>query len=250
MTTRARLGLFVGANTFRNPGLVAKSLVTLDHVSGGRAVAGLGAAWNVPEHDAFGIEFGRSVGERLDWLDESVAAISRLFAGEIVTSKPGGRYDFRDLRVIPQPVQRRLPIMIGGSGEKKTLRIVARYADMWNTGGDPEKLAHKLEVLREHCSGVGRDIAEIELTVGCKPIIRDSREAARRVWVEQMAHNRTSPDLREEDATWVGTPEDVAQAMRARASLGFRTFIAELAAPYDAETRERWITEVRPMVEA
>jgi alkanesulfonate monooxygenase SsuD/methylene tetrahydromethanopterin reductase-like flavin-dependent oxidoreductase (luciferase family) len=250
VTTRARLGLFVGANTFRNPGLVAKSLVTLDHVSGGRAIAGLGAAWNVPEHDAFGIEFGRSVGERLDWLDESVAAISRLFAGEIVTSEAGGRYDFRDLRLIPPPVQPRLPIMIGGSGEKKTLRIVARYADMWNTGGEPEKLAHKLEVLRGHCGAVGRDIAEIELTVGCKPLIRDSREEARRAWTEQMAHNRTSPDLSEDDATWVGTPADVAQAMRARTSLGFRTFIAELAAPYDAETMERWITEVRPMVDA
>ena len=250
VTQRAKLGLFVGANTFRNPGLVAKSLVTLDHISGGRAIAGLGAAWNVPEHEAFGIEFGRSVGERLGWLDESVAAIRRLFAGETVTSEPGGRYAFNQLRLIPPPVQTRLPIMIGGSGEKKTLRIVARYADMWNTGGDPEKLAHKLDVLREHCDAVGRDVAEIELTVGCKPIIRDSRDEARRVWIEQMVHNRTSPDLSDDDATWVGTPEDVAAAMQARVAVGFRTFIAELAAPYDAETMERWIAEIRPMVDA
>jgi alkanesulfonate monooxygenase SsuD/methylene tetrahydromethanopterin reductase-like flavin-dependent oxidoreductase (luciferase family) len=251
VTKRARLGLFVGANTFRNPGLAAKSLATIDHVSGGRAIAGLGAAWHVPEHEAFGIEFGASVGQRLDWLDESVAAIRGLFAGETVTSPPGGRYAFDDLRLIPPPVQKRLPIMIGGSGEKKTLRIVAKHADMWNTGGSAERVAHKLDVLREHCADIERDIAEIELTVGCKPLIRDSRDEARRVWAETMAHNRTSPELSEEDdeASWVGTPEDVVAAMQARTAVGFRTFIAELAAPYDAETMERWIREVAPKVE-
>ena len=248
VTTRARLGLFVGANTFRNPGLAAKSLATLDHVSGGRAIAGLGAAWNVPEHDAFGIEFGASVGVRLGWLDEAVAAIRALFAGEAVTSPPGGRYDFSDLRLLPPPVQRPLPIMIGGSGEKKTLRIVARYADMWNGGGDPERVAHKIEVLRGHCEEVGRPIESIELTVGCKPVIRDSRAEARRVWSAQMAHNQTSDELTEDEASWIGTPEDVAAAMQARVDIGVRTFVAELAAPYDAETMERWIREVAPTV--
>ena len=252
VTKRARLGLFVGANTFRNPGLVAKALTTLDHLSGGRAIGGLGAAWHELEHEAYGIEFGERPGRRLDWLAESVAAVRALLAGETVTSPPGGRYEFRDLRLLPAPVQRPLPIMIGGSGEKKTLRIVATYADMWNTGGSTEKLAHKLDVLREHCAAVGRDPAEIELTVGCKPIIRDLRAEARRVWSELMAHNRT-PDVVDEDddeASWIGTPEDVAEAMRRRTALGFRTFIAELAAPYDRETMERWMTDVRPMVEA
>lgn len=248
VTSRARLGLFVGANTFRNPGLVAKSLTTLDHLSGGRAIAGLGAAWHELEHEAHGIEFGASPGERLRWLEESVAAIRALLAGETVTSPPGGRYAFRDLRLLPAPVQQPLPIMIGGSGEKKTLRIVATYADMWNTGGDPATLAHKLAVLREHCAAVGRDPARIELTVGCKPVIRDSREAALRVWREQAAHNLASDELDDDELTWVGTPEDVAAAMRLRTELGFRTFIAELAAPYDDETMTRWIGEVQPMV--
>ena len=250
VTSRARLGLFVGANTFRNPGVVAKALTTLDHLSGGRAIAGLGAAWHELEHEAYGIAFGERPGQRLDWLAESVSAIRALFAGSSVTSAPGGRYDFRDLRLLPAPVQRPVPIMIGGSGEKKTLRIVATYADMWNTGGRPETLAHKLDVLREHCAAVGRDPAEIELTVGCKPLIRDSRAEARRAWSELMAHNRTSDEVDDDEATFIGTPEDVAEAMRARTALGFRTFIAELAAPYDRETMERWITEVRPLVEA
>ena len=252
VTQRARLGLFVGANTFRNPGVVAKALTTLDHLSGGRANAGLGAAWHELEPEAYGIEFGERPGRRLDWLAESVAAVRSLLAGDAVTSPPGGRYDFRDLRLLPLPVQRPLPIMIGGSGEKKTLRIVATYADMWNTGGRPEKLAHKLDVLREHCTAVGRDPAEIELTVGCKPLIRDSRAEARRVWSELMARNRTPDVVDEEDdeASWIGTPEDVAEAMQRRTALGFRTFIAELAAPYDAETMQRWMADVRPMVEA
>jgi alkanesulfonate monooxygenase SsuD/methylene tetrahydromethanopterin reductase-like flavin-dependent oxidoreductase (luciferase family) len=249
--SRARLGLFVGANTFRNPGLVAKSLTTIDHASGGRVIAGLGAAWHELEHEAHGIEFGERPGQRLDWLEESVAAVRALFAGETVTSPPGGRYEFRDLRLLPQPVQRPIPIMIGGSGEKKTLRIVATYADMWNTGGPPERLAHKLAVLRDHCATVGRDAVEIELTVGCKPVIRDSRAEALRIWRKQMAHNRTSDELDddEDEAAWIGTPEDVAMAMRRRTELGFTTFIAELAAPYDVETMERWIREVKPMVE-
>jgi alkanesulfonate monooxygenase SsuD/methylene tetrahydromethanopterin reductase-like flavin-dependent oxidoreductase (luciferase family) len=248
VTSRTRLGLFVGANTFRNPGLVAKSLATLDHASGGRIIAGLGAAWNELEHEAYGIEFGRSPGERLDWLDEAVAAVRALFAGEAVTSPPGGRYAFRDLRLIPPPVQRPLPIMIGGSGERKTLRIVARHADMWNTGGSPERIAHKLAVLREHCRAVGRNIADIELTVGCKPLIRDSRAEALRVWTAQMAHNRAPADLDADELTWIGSPDEVAAAMRARTELGFRTFMAELPAPYDVETMERWIGEVVPMV--
>jgi alkanesulfonate monooxygenase SsuD/methylene tetrahydromethanopterin reductase-like flavin-dependent oxidoreductase (luciferase family) len=249
VTSRVRLGLFVGANTFRNPGLVAKSLTTLDHASGGRIIAGLGAAWHELEHEAHGIEFGSSPGERLAWLDEAAAAVRALFAGETVTSPPGGRYDFRELRLLPAPVQDPIPIMIGGSGEKKTLRIVARYADMWNTGGPPDLLAHKLAVLREHCAAVGRDPAHIELTVGCKPLIRDSRAEAMRVWREQMAHNRASDELEDDEPDWIGTPEDVAAAMRPRVELGFTTFMAELPAPYDIETMERWIGEVKPMVE-
>ncbi len=251
VTSRAKLGLLVGANTFRNPGLVAKLITTIDHASDGRAICGIGGAWFELEHAAHGIEFGASVGQRLIWMDESVAALRALFDGGVVTSEPGGRYRFDGLRLEPPPVQRHLPIMIGGSGEKKTLRSVAKYADQWNAMGSIEKLRHKDSVLLAHCEAVGRDPAEIQRTVGCKPIIRDSEAAATRVWEEHMALNRTPmADVADDDTFWVGTPEQVAEKMVACRDIGFTTFLAEIAAPYDAETLERWIAEVKPMVDA
>ncbi len=196
-TERTRLGLLVGANTFRNPGLVAKTAATLDHISDGRAILGIGGAWMELEHTAHGIDFGTGFGQRLDWLDESVSAMRRVLDGESVTSEPGGHYRFKDLRHNPRPVQARLPIMIGGSGEKKTLRTVARYADMWNAMGPIDVMKHKIEVLQGHCDAVGRDIAEIEFTLGVKVTIRDTEAEAVRVWKAAMAHNKTPLQRRE-----------------------------------------------------
>src|ERR1700675_180248 len=110
-TERTRLGLLVGANTFRHPGLVAKTVATLDHVSDGRAILGIGGAWMEPEHTAHGIDFGSGFGQRLDWLDESVSAMRRLLDGETVTSEAGGHYAFSDLPPRPPPAQKRLPTM-------------------------------------------------------------------------------------------------------------------------------------------
>ena len=251
VTRRVRLGLMVGANTFRNPGLVAKTITTLDQMSEGRAILGLGGAWFELEHQAHGIEFGRSVGERLDWMDEAVEALRPLVDGGEFSSTGEGRYRFDHLRMNPPAVQERLPIMIGGGGERKTLRTVARYADMWNESGSVELLQHKDEVLRAHCASVGRDSAEIERTTSCKPVIRSTEAAARRAWEAQMAHNRTPMSEVEDDETfWAGTPEQIAELMIARRQIGFDTFIAEMAAPYDEETLERWIGEVKPMVDA
>jgi alkanesulfonate monooxygenase SsuD/methylene tetrahydromethanopterin reductase-like flavin-dependent oxidoreductase (luciferase family) len=250
-TERTRLGLLVGANTFRNPGLVAKTVATLDHISGGRAILGLGGAWMEPEHRAHGIDFGSGFGQRLDWLDESVAAIRRILDGGSVTSAPGGRYAFDDLRHQPAPVQRHVPILIGGSGEKKTLRTVAKYADMWNAMGPVELMAHKVEVLREHCAAVGRDPAEIEFTLGVKVTLRDSKAEAERVWAEKMTANRTPmAEVEDDDTFWNGTPEEIADRLRPYVELGFRTVISEQPAPYDVETFERFIGEVKPLIDA
>ena len=250
VTNRVRLGLLVGANTFRNPGLVAKLMTTIDHASDGRAICGIGGAWFELEHTAHGMEFGASVGQRLNWMDETAAALRGLFDGEAVTSEPDATYRFEDLRLNPLPVQGHLPIMIGGSGEKKTLRTVAKYADQWNAMGSIEKLRHKDSVLRTHCEDVGRDQALIERTVGCKPIIRDTEEAARRAWEEMMRLNRTPmADVLDDDTFWVGTPEQLAERMVACRDIGFATFLAEIPAPYDQETLERWIGEVKPMVD-
>jgi alkanesulfonate monooxygenase SsuD/methylene tetrahydromethanopterin reductase-like flavin-dependent oxidoreductase (luciferase family) len=250
VTSHVKLGLLVGANTFRNPAVVAKMLTTIDHLSGGRAIAGLGGAWHELEHKSAGIDFGSGFGQRLDWLDEAVAAVRAMLDGASVTSPTGGHYAFDDFRLLPAPVQAHLPILIGGSGERKTLRTVARYADQWNAMGSAEFLRHKVDVLRQHCDEVGRDMADIELTAGCKPIIRSTEAEARRVWEAQMAHNKTPMAKVLDDATfWVGTPEMVAARMLELTPLGFHSFLGEVAAPYDDETFVRWIEEVRPMVD-
>jgi alkanesulfonate monooxygenase SsuD/methylene tetrahydromethanopterin reductase-like flavin-dependent oxidoreductase (luciferase family) len=248
-TKRTKLGLLVGANTFRNPGLVAKNAATLDHISNGRAILGIGGAWMEPEHLAHGIDFGSGFGQRLDWLDEAVGAIRPLLDGQTVSSAPGGHYAFHELRHHPVPVQAHLPIMIGGSGEKKTLRTVAKYADMWNAMGTPEFLAHKVEVLRGHCDAVGRDIAEIEFTLGVKLTIRDSQAEAERVMHVALEHNRTPwAEVADDDTFWNGSPAQIADKLRPYIELGFRTVISEQPALYDVETLERFIGEVKPLL--
>ena len=156
VTSRARIGLLVAANTFRNPGLTAKLATTLDHVSGGRAILGIGGGWFEREHDAFGIDFGAGFGERLDRLGEAVPLIRRLLDGERVTHE-GRFYRMHDAVCEPRPIQARLPILIGGSGPRKTLPLVARYADIWNAYGSPDTLAAADAILREACAAAGRD---------------------------------------------------------------------------------------------
>jgi alkanesulfonate monooxygenase SsuD/methylene tetrahydromethanopterin reductase-like flavin-dependent oxidoreductase (luciferase family) len=249
-TERAQLGLLVGANTFRNPGLAAKCLVTIDHISGGRAILGLGGAWFELEHTAFGIDFGTGFGQRLDWLDEATGAIRTLLDGGGVTSE-SGKYQFSDLRLSPLPVQEHLPIMIGGSGERKTLRTVARYADQWNAFGTPEVLSHKDQVLRRHCAEVGRDPDAIERTVGAKVIIRSTDSEARAFHQWLMENNRTPMSRVADDHTfWIGTSEQVAETMIGYLPVGFHTLLCELPAPYDEETMESLIKVVKPMVES
>src|SRR5438093_2208110 len=161
MTSRVRVGLMVGANTFRNPGLTTKLATTLDHVSNGRAVLGTGGAWFEREHEAFGIDFGKSVGERLDWLGESVPLMRRLLDGETVTHA-GRFYTFKDALCEPRPIQAHLPILIGGSGPRKTLPIVARHGDAWNTSGELDDVKASLDLLAGYCREAGRDLSDIE----------------------------------------------------------------------------------------
>ena len=249
-TERVRIGLMVGANTFRNPALVAKIVTTLDHASGGRAILGIGGAWFELEHREFGIEFGASAGQRLDWLDESVGAIRTLVSGGSVTSPAGGRYAFDGLTINPLPVQKRLPILIGGNGRTKTLRTIARYADMWNAFGLPEEVRELDGVLRRHCEEVGRDQSEIERSINLWMVIRDSEAEARREWAASMELNRT-PVARatEPSRPLFGTPEAIADRLLEYRSAGFSTLIVEMPAPYDRETLERLAREVRPLVE-
>jgi F420-dependent oxidoreductase-like protein len=245
VTRRVTVGLMVGANTFRQPGLTAKLTTTLDHISGGRAILGIGGAWFEREHDAFGIDFGATVGERLDRFDEAVGILRRLLDGERF-SHEGRFYTLHDAVCEPSPVQPHLPILAGGSGKRKTLRTVARLADAWNTSGTIEAVRESDAVLREHCVAVGRDQALIERTVSFPLIIRATREAALARLTELRAHNGMgafdSPIL-------AGPPDSIAAELRPYLDLGFRHVIARLPAPYDRETLER-IGEIRAAVAA
>ena len=243
-TERATIGLMVGANTFRNPALVGKMATTLDHISGGRAVLGIGGAWFGTEHRAYGIEFGGSPGERLRWLEEAVQIMRGMLHGE----RPSGSrfYATTEVLNLPPPVQSRLPILVGGGGERKTLRIVARYADACNLGGGFANVKRKDEILRRHCEEVGRDESEIERTVGVGTcIIRDDPDEARRIFEAIFASHGGATPWRDQ---LVGTPEQVADKLRPFLDIGFRHWIVGFPAPHDAESMERLVTEVRPMV--
>ena len=136
-TDQVRIGLMVGANTFRDPTLTAKLATTLDHISGGRAILGIGGAWFEEEHEAFGLEFGSGFPERLRWLGEALPVMRGMLDGTEPTAK-GDHYHAKATRNLPVPVQAHLPICIGGSGEKVTLKLVAKYGDMNNVGGTAE----------------------------------------------------------------------------------------------------------------
>jgi alkanesulfonate monooxygenase SsuD/methylene tetrahydromethanopterin reductase-like flavin-dependent oxidoreductase (luciferase family) len=237
LTKRVRLGLMVGANTFRKPGLTAKLATTLDHVSAGRAVLGIGGAWFEREHDAFGIpDWGSGFGERLDRLDESVMLMRRLLDGERF-SHTGRFYTMTDALCEPRPVQAHLPILIGGSGPRKTLRTTALRADAWNTAGTIDEVRSRLEILDQHCADVGRDRSEIELSVSFPIVLRDTAADAEAAYAASLAQNGT--DNMGDVPVLLGSPEFVADGLRPYAELGFRTVIVRLPAPYDPETIAR-----------
>jgi F420-dependent oxidoreductase-like protein len=156
---RVRLGAIVTGNTYRHPAVLAKMAATVDHISGGRLVLGLGAGWQENEHAAYGIHFG-TTGERLRRLDEACQLITSLFT-QSRTTFDGEFYTLKDAPLEPKPVQQHVPLLVGGGGEKVTMRIAAQYADEWNIWGLPPLLAQKGAVLDGHCERLGRDPSTI-----------------------------------------------------------------------------------------
>jgi F420-dependent oxidoreductase-like protein len=165
-TQRARIGLMVGGIHYREPGIWVKAATTLDVLTGGRAWLGIGAAWNREESEGLGFDFP-PLGERFEMLEETLRIAHEMFEGERGSERAisGKHYQPKRLLNSPQSISRpRVPIMIGGGGEQKTLRLVAQYGDASNVFGGPEHIHHKWQVLKRHCDAIGRSYDEIERT--------------------------------------------------------------------------------------
>ncbi len=176
---RIRLGPLVTGNTYRHPAVLAKMAATIDHISGGRLVLGLGSGWQENEHLAYGIPF-YTVGERLKRLDEACEVIKSLFT-QPTTTFHGKYYQLTDAPLEPKPVQNPLPLLIGGGGEKVTLRIAARWADEWNVWGDVGTLQSKMAILDQHCADVGRDPKAIQRSAVAMLFLSDDPEFTKKL---------------------------------------------------------------------
>ncbi len=209
---RVRLGSLVAGNTYRHPAVLAKMAATIDHISGGRLVLGLGAGWQENEHRQYGIPF-HTLGGRLRRLDEACAVIRSLFEND-KSDFDGRYYQLENASLEPKPVQQPLPLLIGGGGEKVTLRIAARWADEWNVWGTPDTLRHKIEVLKQHCQDLKRDPASIRKSAQALLFMSDDPE-----WLEKR---RQAPGGM---ATLIGTPAEIREQMAAYEAAGVDEFI-------------------------
>ena len=215
-TGRVRLGTLVTGVTYRNPALLAKTATTLDVISGGRALLGLGAAWNEEEHIGYGYEFP-PIKERMDRLDEALTIIRAMFTEERPTFH-GTHYRVESVLNVPRPIQPGGPrILVGGGGEQRTLRIAAKHADLthWFPLG-LETLRHKSELLERYCEEIGRDPATIERTMAAPVIVVGSQTEAQSV-LERVPEERR-PYVQ------VGPPEQVVDALRPYLDEGFTGF--------------------------
>jgi F420-dependent oxidoreductase-like protein len=243
ITKNVRIGCLVSGITHRHPAVLANMATTLDNISGGRAILGIGAAWNALEHNAYGIDLGTPA-ERSNRFAEATKIIRQLVDGKRVTFS-GTYYELVNAEVLVRPVQERLPILIGGGGEQRTLRTTARYADMWHSFENPEVMAHKIGVLRKHCADVGRDPAEIEPIGGSWVVIRDDPAKAK-AHLQRVAehHGMSAPPT-----AIVGGPDLVAEKIAEYSRAGVKGFIVRFAEPFDAESIERLATEVQPRLQ-
>lgn len=244
-TKRIELGTLVTGNTYRHPAVVANMSATLDHTSNGRLIIGMGAAWFEMEHAAYGIPFP-PVGERIARLDEACTIIDSLLT-RTETTFEGRFYTLRDARCEPKPLRKpRPPIIIGGGGEKKTLRVVARHADQWNCFGTTESFRHKLGVLAEHCRVVGRDPNAIEASWGGDFRVTDGA-ASKRAVLEDLSRRRNQSPEEVEANCLIGSPEEIAERIRAYAAVGVRHFLLSSSAPYDLDGLKKFAEKVIPL---
>lgn len=242
-TERLRLGCLVTGNTYRHPAVLAKMAATVDHISNGRLEFGIGAGWHEDEHTAYGIPF-YTVKERQDRLEEAVQLIRLLFRADGPVDFEGRYYRLRQAPFSPLCVQRpHPPIMVGGSGERRTLRTVARYADMMNVSGPPEVVRRKIEVLEEHCRRASRDPAEIVKST-LVPVQATDDQGSVDFMASAMA---TSFGLTHDEAkqvTLVGSAEHVRAVVERYAELGVTYIIVLSEGPWKREEYVRLSDEV------
>lgn len=245
-TSSIKLGAMVTGVTYRNPAFLAKVVTTLDIVSSGRAILGIGAAWNEEESRAYGYDWPPTV-ERFERLEDALQICRAMFTQPRSTIQ-GRRHSVEGAFNVPQPVQPGGPkILVGGGGERKTLRLVAQYADMWNGFGDPDTIRHKLQVLAEHCRDVGRDPADIVTTrLGTLVVTETEEEAqARR---DAFKEARGVDDAALPSMLICGVPDAVRDAVRAYFDAGLDGLILNMPAgstPQDVELAGRTLTSMR-----
>jgi F420-dependent oxidoreductase-like protein len=232
-TKRVSLGLLVGGVTYRNPALLAKMTTTLDVITGGRAILGLGAAWFEDEHRAYGFRFP-PLKERFEHLEDALRIARAMFSEERATVE-GTHHQVREAMNNPRPLRGDIPIVVGGSGERKTLRLVAEYADGCNVFGDVDHVRHLLGVLDGHCEAVGRDPAEITRTRMATVVIAPTEEAAQRKREALAALG--VPEARLASA-FVGTPQTIAEQAQAFADVGIQGMTLVIPDGHDLEAIE------------
>jgi F420-dependent oxidoreductase-like protein len=219
LTSRVRLGAMVTGVTYRNPAHLAKIVTTLDVISGGRAILGLGAAWYDVEHEGLGFDFPPAP-ERLDRLEEALQICRAMFREE-APSFDGRYYRIHEARNVPRPIQPGgPPILVGGGGEKRTLQLVARYADMANFFGDAGEVAHKVDVLRGHCKAVGRDPSEVTVSRLATLVLTASAQetADTKAFLRQVTGE-------EPTGSNVGTPDELAAQVEELPAAGVDYFM-------------------------
>ena len=254
-TRRLRFGPLVTSMTFRHPALLARMAAAIDQLSGGRFILGVGAGWNVPEHQAFGIPFP-PLKQRMDMLEEGIRVIQALCNGSGRDSVSGRHFSLDHAEMHPRPSQQPLPLLIGGSGERRTLRMVARYADEWNLIGTPERVREKSAVLEQHCEREGRDPATITRSVMAGFLIGASDAEVTRRLTELRSVNSNLPAV--DDATlkdqlrgrgWlVGTPEQIAEQLGELAAVGVQRVMLQHHLMTDFEALELIAATILPVV--